>query len=136
MRKNHLAHTRKRSVFGSAFVLLAAGAAIAGAGSAGAQAFAPHAYIGGAYGATNAQGDFNGQVANAATQGLTGGSALSNIRSDRSDNGGKLFAGYQFHRNLAAELSYVDFGRFNGGCLFSGPNCHEVRSTPRQMKET
>ena len=57
-----------------------------------------------------------------AGQALTGGRALSNIRSDRSDNGGKFFVGYQFHRNLAAELSYVDFGKFNGAYQFSGPN--------------
>ena len=35
------------------------------AGVASAQSFAPHAYFGGAYGVTNAQSDFNGQVANA-----------------------------------------------------------------------
>lgn len=92
-----------------------------GASLASAQAFAPHAYIGGAYGVTNAQGDFNGQVS-AAGKGLTGGNTLSNITSDRSDNGGKAFVGYQFHRNIAAELSYVDFGRFNAGYQFSGPN--------------
>lgn len=121
MQKNQSARTRKRSFFGSAVALLAAGAAITGAGVAGAQAFVPHAYIGGAYGVTNAQGDFNGQVANAG-RALTGGNTLANITSDRKDSGGKLFAGYQFHRNLGVELSYVDFGRFNGGYQFSGPN--------------
>ncbi len=122
MQKNHSARSQKRSALRSAWVLLAASAAISGAGFASAQAFAPHAYIGGAYGVTKAQGDFNGQVTNAALQGLTGGNTLSNIKSDRSDNGGKFFAGYQFHRNLGVELSYVDFGRFNGGYQFSGPN--------------
>ncbi len=121
MHKNCQAHTRKRSVTGSVFTLLSAAAAIAAVGVVNAQSFAPHAYIGGAYGVTNAQGDFNGQVSSAG-QSLTGGNALSNIRSDRSDNGGKFFAGYQFHRNLAAEMSYVDFGRFNGAYQFSGPN--------------
>ena len=57
-----------------------------------------------------------------AGQGLTGGDVITSITSDRSDNGGKVFAGYQFHRNLAAELSYVDFGRFGGAYLFSGPS--------------
>ena len=121
MKKNQSMRTRKRSVLGSALVLLAAGAAIIGAGIAGAQSFAPHAYVGGAYGVTNAQGDFNGQVTNAG-RALTGGNTLANIKSDRKDSGGKLFAGYQFHRNLGVELSYVDFGRFNGGYQFSGPN--------------
>ena len=121
MQKNQPAQMRKRSFFGSAVLLLASGTAITGAGIAGAQSFAPHAYIGGAYGVTNAQGDFNGQVANAG-QALTGGNTLANITSDRKDSGGKVFAGYQFHRNLAAELSYVDFGRFNGAYQYSGPN--------------
>ena len=89
--------------------------------SANAQSFAPHAYIGGAFGASTAQGDFAGQVFRAG-QTLTSGNVIANIRSDRSDTGGKAFVGYQFHRNLAAELSYMDFGRFNGSYDFSGPN--------------
>ena len=121
MQKIQSARARKRSVFGAACVLLTTGATITGAGIASAQSFAPHAYIGGAYGVTNAEGDFNGQVANAG-KGLTGGNRLANITSDRKDSGGKLFAGYQFHRNLAAELSYVDFGRFTGAYQYSGPN--------------
>ncbi|MEO7254917.1 MAG: outer membrane beta-barrel protein [Casimicrobium sp.] len=121
MYKNYQTPTRKRSLSNSILALLTAGTALAAMGSVHAQSFAPHAYIGGAYGVTNAQGDFNGQVFSAG-QSLTGGNAIANIRSDRSDNGGKFFAGYQFHRNLAAELSYVDFGKFNGGYQFSGPN--------------
>ncbi len=118
MHKDHQAHTRKRSV---SIALVAAGVAIAAIGSANAQSFAPHAYIGGAYGVTDAQGDFDGQVFSAG-QSLTGGNAIANITSDRSGNGGKFFAGYQFHRNFAAELSYVDFGKFSGAYQFSGPN--------------
>ncbi len=121
MHKDHQAHTRKRSLSTALIALVTAGTAIAAVGSATAQSFTPTAYIGGAYGVTNAQGDFNGQVLSAGRV-LTGGNTIANITSVRSDNGGKLFAGYQFHRNLAAELSYVDFGRFNGAYQFSGPN--------------
>lgn len=128
MQKKLLARTPNPSLNRSALrltlTLLAAGAGIAGTGVASAQSspsFTPHAYIGGAYGVTKAQGNFNGQVATAAS-GLTGGNTISNITSDRSDNGGKLFVGYQFHRNLAAELSYVDYGRFAAAYQFAGPN--------------
>lgn len=120
MQKAQTAHTRKSSISGPVFAALVAGATLATATGASAQSFAPHVYIGGAYGVTNTQGDFNGQLANA-SRGLTGGNTLSNITSDRNDRGGKLFAGYQFHRNLAAELSYVDLGRFNGAYQYSGP---------------
>jgi OOP family OmpA-OmpF porin len=34
---------------------------------------------------------------------------------DNKDTGGKLFAGKQFNRNFAAEISYFDFGKFNYG---------------------
>ncbi|GEM_PF-696208 len=121
MHKNYQAQTRKRSVSTSLSILVSAGAAIAATGTVNAQSFTPHVYIGGAYGVTSAQGDFNGQVFSAG-QSLTGGNTISSIRSDRTDNGSKFFAGYQFHRNFAAELSYVDFGKFNGAYQFSGPN--------------
>ena len=121
MKKNHQAQTRKHPVSISVFAVAIVGVAFVAAGTANAQSFAPNVYMGGAYGVTNAQGDFNGQVFSAG-QSLTGGNAIANIRSDRKDNGGKLFVGYQFHRNLAAELSYVDFGRFNGAYQFSGHN--------------
>ena len=121
MKKNQSARTRKRSLSGSVFALVTLSAAIAAMGAANAQSFAPHAYVGGAYGVTNARGDFNGQVFRAG-QSLTGGNMISNIRSDRSASGGKFFVGYQFHGKLAAELSYVDFGKFNAAYQFSGIN--------------
>lgn len=121
MKNNQSARTRERWRSGSLSALVTASAAISVMSSANAQSFAPHAYIGGAYGVTNAQGDFNGQVFSAG-QSLGGGNTISNIRSDRSDNGGKFFVGYQFQRNFAAELSYVDFGRFNAAYQFSGIN--------------
>ncbi len=121
MHKNQQPQSRQRSVSRAIISLVAAGAALATMSTVNAQSFTPYAYIGGAYGVTNAQGNFNGQVFSAG-QSLTGGDSISNIRSDRSDNGGKFLAGYQFHRNLAAELSYVDFGKFNGAYQFSGPN--------------
>ena len=111
---------RVRSMSRSVLAVSSAITALTLAGAANAQSFAPYAYIGGSYGATSAQGDFNGQVFRAG-QSLTGGNVIANIRSDRSDSGGKAFVGYQFHRNIAAELSYVDYGRFNASYDYSGP---------------
>ncbi|MBS0314073.1 MAG: outer membrane beta-barrel protein [Burkholderiales bacterium] len=98
--------------------LLASGAASAQAPGDG---FAPHAYVGAAWGLTRAQGDFEAQVLASASS-LGAGSTISNLGSDRSDNGGKVYAGYAFHPNFAAELSYVDFGRFTGAYDVSGFN--------------
>jgi hypothetical protein len=111
----------KRSALRLAPITLILVTYVASVGAVTAQTFTPHTYVGAAYGTTRAQGDFNGQVATAASA-LTGGNSISNITSDRSDNGGKVFAGYQFHRNLAAELGYVDYGRFGAAYQFSGPN--------------
>ena len=41
--------------------------------------------------------------------------------NDKSDTGFKVFGGYQFNKNLGAELGYIDFGKFrftNAGNTF------------------
>lgn len=44
---------------------------------------------------------------------LTGaGFAIGTVSADDNHSGGRLFAGYQFHRNFAVEGGYVDLGRF------------------------
>lgn len=58
-----------------------------------APAYAPHAYVGGSLGRTHYQGGVNGS-ANA--------------------TGGKLYAGYQFSPNFAAEAAYNTLGSANG----------------------
>jgi OOP family OmpA-OmpF porin len=40
------------------------------------------------------------------------GFAVGTVTVDDNHTGGKLFAGYQFHRNFAVEGGYVDLGRF------------------------
>ena len=57
MHRDHQAHTRKRSLSTALIALVTASTAIAAAGSATAQSFTPNAYIGGAYGVTNAPTD-------------------------------------------------------------------------------
>lgn len=40
------------------------------------------------------------------------GFAIGTVSAENTHAGGKLFAGYQFHRNFAVEGGYVDLGRF------------------------
>ncbi len=40
------------------------------------------------------------------------GFTIGTVTADDNHSGGKLFAGYQFHRNFAVEGGYVDLGRF------------------------
>ena len=43
------------------------------------------------------------------------GSVLPGGGIDDSDTGWKIFGGYKFNPNLSAELTYIDFGQFEGG---------------------
>jgi OOP family OmpA-OmpF porin len=44
---------------------------------------------------------------------LTGaGFTVGTVTADDNHSGGRLFAGYQFHRNFAVEAGYVDLGRY------------------------
>jgi OOP family OmpA-OmpF porin len=67
-------------------------------------------YIGGAFGMSSFDMDTTG---------------ITNPRVDDSDSGFKLYGGYQFNRNLAVEVGYVDFGSVGiggsiGGIPFNG----------------
>lgn len=44
---------------------------------------------------------------------LTPGFAVSGMSEDRTDIGGKLYAGYRFHRNFAVEGGYFNLGKFD-----------------------
>ena len=75
---------------------LVLGAAVAGcfaAGAASAQDRGP--YVGGAISRTDMKD---------ACEGVS-------ISCDKTDKGWKIFGGYQFNRNLAAELAYADLGK-------------------------
>jgi opacity protein-like surface antigen len=51
----------------------------------------------------------------------TGGEAGLTINScDDKDTAWKLFAGYRFHRNIAAELSYIQLGDFTANVTYLG----------------
>lgn len=53
---------------------------------------------------------------------LTGaGFTIGSVTADDSHMGGKLFAGYQFHRNFAIEGGYVDLGRFTYTATTTAP---------------
>lgn len=65
-------------------------------------------YIGANIGSSQANID-TGRIARE----LTGaGFTIGAVSADDTHMGGKLFAGYQFHRNFAVEGGYVDLGRF------------------------
>ena len=68
-----------------------------------------YGYIGGNVGLS--KGHFD--EAQMATQVMAPGNSVTSINSDIRDIGGKLFGGYQFHRNFALEAGYFDLGKFN-----------------------
>ena len=66
-------------------------------------------YVGGGVGQSSFRSDLSAQI-NRAYEGS--GFTVDSARvSDNSDTGWKVFGGWQFHRNAAVELGYVDFGR-------------------------
>jgi OOP family OmpA-OmpF porin len=67
-------------------------------------------YIGGGLGQTKADVDNAGF--NAAVAGLPGVTGVGTVTDER-DTGWKLFAGYQFHPNFAAELTYANLGKYH-----------------------
>ena len=84
-----------------------AAATIAAIASPFALAADPGPYVGGNLGL--AKSHFNEtRIAETVAPGF----ALSGVDDDDRSLGGKLFAGYQFHRYFAAELGYFDLGRF------------------------
>ncbi len=50
------------------------------------------------------------------------GVATARTTSDDKDTGWKLYAGYQFNRNLALELGYADLGKFTLTGVTTGPS--------------
>ncbi|MCC7487021.1 MAG: outer membrane beta-barrel protein [Burkholderiales bacterium] len=87
--------------------ILAAGLAVAGLGMGGtALAQDTGFYLGGAVGYTSYSVD-NSFVL---------GAGATAFATDDTDIGWKVYGGYQFHRNFAVELGYVDLGKltFNG----------------------
>jgi OOP family OmpA-OmpF porin len=76
-------------------------------------------YIGGAYGMTKIEVDMTG---------------ISNPVKDESDTGFKIYGGYQFNKNLGAEIGYVDGGKatFSGSgipVLGIGPFSGDAKAT-------
>ncbi len=60
------------------------------------------------------------QPAIAAEQGFYAGGSLGESDDEilnETDSGYKLFAGYEFNRNAAVEVAFVDLGEFVGGVL-------------------
>lgn len=94
-----------RNISGKLLVVTALCGLFAGAGSALAQRATPPSgqelgfYAGAALGQAKAQ-DFCDTIIGG---GFTGG-------CDDKDTAWKIFGGYQFHRNIAVELGYVDMG--------------------------
>ncbi|MGE4242877.1 outer membrane beta-barrel protein [Ramlibacter sp.] len=68
----------------------------------------PGWYIGGSIGAT--QSDFDHAPMYTVPPG-----AVTSVRDDDRDTGGKLFGGYQVNRNFAVEAGYFDLGRYDYG---------------------
>ena len=65
-------------------------------------------YLGAGYGQSEAAVDkakINGAY-------VTGSYTSASTTADETDTGWKLFGGYQFTRNWAVELAYVDLGKF------------------------
>jgi OOP family OmpA-OmpF porin len=90
----------KRTIAG----LVAAAAAVA-APYAAAQSQDIGFYAGGAFGQVKAK-DW------CSTDGAPGGAAL--LSCDDKDTAWKILGGYQFHRNFAAEIQYMDLGSVSG----------------------
>lgn len=64
-------------------------------------------YLGAGLGQSKA--DIDNAKINSLFSGYTGGASTT---SDETDTGWKLFGGYEFTRNWAVELAYVDLGKF------------------------
>src|SRR5882672_9133737 len=69
----------------------------------GARAQSQGAYIGVGAGASNAS--FNSSDFSLGIPGVA-------ESADKTSTGGKVFAGFRFNRNVGAEVSYVDLGKF------------------------
>jgi OOP family OmpA-OmpF porin len=75
---------------------------------------APGWYVGGNVGRANADDfDSNGF-------GIVPPAAVTGSSQDEHDTGYKLYGGYQFHRNFAAEFGYFNLGRYNYGFTTAG----------------
>lgn len=66
-------------------------------------------YVGGAVGQSSFRSDLSAQI-NRAYDG-SGFTVDKAGVTDNSDTGWKVYGGWQFHRNAAVELGYLDFGR-------------------------
>ena len=74
-----------------------------------AQMSTPNFYAGASFGQTKAKSACNGVVA-------------AGLSCDDSDTAGRIFGGYQFNRNFAAELAYAELGKVNAsGVIASVP---------------
>src|SRR5215831_14425042 len=93
--------------------VLAVGVVVAGfttSGSTLAQMNLSGFYVGGGVGQSKI--DIDNTAIDVAVRSVPGITS-SATTSDERDTGWKLFAGYQFHPNFAAELSYANLGKFN-----------------------
>ena len=78
--------------------------------SGAAAAAEPNAwYVGGAVGQSSFRSDLSAQI-NRAYDG-SGFTVEKASVTDNADTGWKVYGGWQFHRNAAVELGYLDFGR-------------------------
>ncbi len=67
----------------------------------------PNFYAGASFGQTKAKSACNGVVA-------------AGLSCDDSDTAGRIFGGYQFNRNFAAEVAYAELGKVNASGVVSG----------------
>jgi OOP family OmpA-OmpF porin len=87
------------------FAILIAGILLAFSTSAVAQS---GSYAGGSLG----RGQFKVDTARIGAELNSAGFTHNGVTADSSDTAWKVFFGYQFNRNLAAEVSFVDLGAF------------------------
>ena len=102
----HITHTPSLAAFAFAVTL-----ALTLATASSAQTAGTGPYVEASVGWTHANGDFARQVRDSLAASST--YQYASATYDRSDAGGRVAAGWGFTPNLAVELGYTDFGRFD-----------------------